>query len=153
MALILYFTLPSVLTINSDMPISIVDVLIILGFVFFLAIETMADIQQFRFQKEKHRRINSGGDLEGYAHGFVRTGLWAYMRHPNYMAEQSIWLMVYLAGAAATGDWFNWTIGGFILLVFLFRGSSDFSEKISASKYPAYEDYQKNVGRFLPKLF
>lgn len=29
-------------------------------------------------------------------------------------------------------------------------GSSDFSEKISASKYPGYAEYQRKVGRFLP---
>jgi steroid 5-alpha reductase family enzyme len=35
--------------------------------------------------------------------------------------------------------------------VILFKGSADFSEEISASKYPAYKDYQKRVGKFLPK--
>ena len=35
----------------------------------------------------------------------------------------------------------------------LFLGSSDFSEKISAEKYTGYGDYQKRVGRFLPKRY
>lgn len=39
-----------------------------------------------------------------------------------------------------------------MLLCLLFVGSSDFSEKISAGKYPAYRDYQQRVGRFLPRL-
>ena len=38
-----------------------------------------------------------------------------------------------------------------ILLVLLFWGSSNFSESISASKYPGYKDYQKKVGRFIPR--
>jgi len=46
----------------------------------------------------------------------------------------------------------NWTIGGCILLVILFKGSSDFSEELSANKYPAYKDYQKSVPRFIPFL-
>jgi steroid 5-alpha reductase family enzyme len=47
----------------------------------------------------------------------------------------------------------NWSLAGAVLLMLLFLGSSDFSEKISAGKYPAYADYQKRVGRFFPKLF
>jgi steroid 5-alpha reductase family enzyme len=41
---------------------------------------------------------------------------------------------------------------GAVLLLILFQGSADFSEKISAEKYPAYSDYMKRVGRFLPKI-
>jgi steroid 5-alpha reductase family enzyme len=53
----------------------------------------------------------------------------------------------------ATGQWFNWSIGGAILLLLLFRGSADFSEEISASKYPKYLEYQENVPRFIPNIF
>jgi steroid 5-alpha reductase family enzyme len=42
---------------------------------------------------------------------------------------------------------------GIILLLLLFQGSADFSEKISAEKYPAYKDYLKRVPRFLPKIW
>jgi steroid 5-alpha reductase family enzyme len=34
--------------------------------------------------------------------------------------------------------------------VILFKGSSDFSEEISAEKYPEYKEYQKSVPRFIP---
>jgi hypothetical protein len=34
----------------------------------------------------------------------------------------------------------------------LFQGSTSFSEGISAGKYPEYKDYQRLVGRFLPKV-
>jgi hypothetical protein len=34
----------------------------------------------------------------------------------------------------------------------LFQGSTNFSEGISAGKYPEYKDYQRLVGKFLPKL-
>ena len=155
MGLILYFTLPVVLTVgNSGRAFNIIDGIAIAGFLFFLGIETLADIQQFKFQKEKYRRIESGEELGSvYGRGFIRSGLWAYMRHPNYMGEQMIWAMVYLLGVAASGLWINWTIGGFILLVLLFWGSSDFSEKISSGKYPEYKNYQSEVGRFFPRIF
>jgi steroid 5-alpha reductase family enzyme len=66
--------------------------------------------------------------------------------------EQSIWIIFYLFSVNATGQWINWTIGGCVLLVILFKGSSDFSEELSANKYPAYKDYQKAVPRFIPGL-
>jgi steroid 5-alpha reductase family enzyme len=117
----------------------------------FVAIEFIADQQQYDFQTEKYRRINAGEPLDGmYAQGFVSSGLWGMVRHPNYAAEQSVWLSFYLFSVAATGEWINWSIIGVILLILLFIGSSDFSEKISAGKYPAYAKYQSKVPRFIP---
>ena len=104
--------------------------------------------------KKYLRRIKSGEQLTGdYADGFLKSGLWAKVRHPNYAAEQAVWIVVYIFSAAASGRGINWSMAGCLLLVILFQGSSDFSEKISADKYPAYKDYQQSVGRFLPKLF
>lgn len=121
-------------------------------FVVLVVIEYIADQQQWDFQTEKYRRINSGEDLGEYAHGFVRTGLWGLSRHPNYGAEQAIWVVYYLFSVAATGEWINWTAAGMILLFILFKSSSDFSEEISAGKYPEYKDYQQKVPRFIPFL-
>ena len=75
------------------------------------------------------------------------------MRHPNYAAEQAIWLAYYLFSVAATGRWINGSLVGAVLLLLLFQGSADFSEKISAAKYPEYAHYLKKVGRFFPKLW
>jgi len=80
------------------------------------------------------------------------TGLWRFSRHPNYFAEQAIWVCFYLFSVSASGQWLNWSIAGSLLLILLFIGSSTFSEEISAGKYPAYADYQKHVPRFLPFL-
>jgi steroid 5-alpha reductase family enzyme len=121
-------------------------------FIALVMIEFIADQQQYDFQTEKYRRINNGLDLGEYANGFVSTGLWSKLRHPNYAAEQAIWVVFYLMGVIATGEWLNWTIAGSILLIILFKGSSDFSEEISASKYSMYKEYQKKVGRFIPKF-
>ena len=60
---------------------------------------------------------------------------------------------MYAFSIVASGRWVNWSMAGCILLLLLFQGSADFSEKISAEKYPKYNDYIKNVPRFLPKLF
>jgi steroid 5-alpha reductase family enzyme len=149
--LILLFTLPMLLAFEGlDIPLGIVDYLAAGLMLAFLVTETIADQQQYTFQTEKYRRINAGEPLQEYAHGFVNTGLWGIVRHPNYACEQLIWKSFYIFSIAATGRILNWSLAGALLLLLLFLGSSDFSEKISAEKYPSYKDYMQKVPRFWP---
>lgn len=152
--LILLFTLPILLAVDNSSALGWTDYIFTVLMIFFIVFETIADQQQWNYQSEKYRQFKERGKAEGiFSKGFTHTGLWKYIRHPNYMAEQSIWICFYLLSAAASGQWINWTMSGCILLVLLFIGSSDFSESISASKYPDYKEYQKNTGRFFPKIF
>jgi steroid 5-alpha reductase family enzyme len=150
--LIFLFTLPILTVIGSDayLGLTLTDYILAALFVGFVIWEYIADQQQYDFQTEKYRRINSNLPLEEYEKGFVSSGLWSIVRHPNYMAEQSIWIVFYLFSVVATGEWINWSIAGCVLLVILFKGSSDFSEEISARKYPEYKNYQRKVPRFIP---
>ncbi len=152
--LLLLITLPLLVAFKGvDTPLGWLEYLATGLILFFIILETIADQQQWVFQNEKYRKIKAGEKLEGdYAAGFNRSGLWGKMRHPNYLAEQAIWVGIYLFSVAATGAWINWSIAGCLLLVILFQGSSDFSEAISAEKYPQYKDYQKSTGRFFPKI-
>lgn len=152
--LIFLFTLPIVTSLSENaQPIGMIDYALAAAYVGLVLIEFIADQQQYNFQTEKYRRIHAGEEIGPYADGFVQTGLWSIVRHPNYAAEQAIWIVFYLFSVAAIGEWINWSIAGCVLLVILFKGSSDFSEEISAKKYPNYTAYQKSVGRFFPKLF
>jgi steroid 5-alpha reductase family enzyme len=155
MGLILLFTLPTLVALQgADKPLFWADYVLTAAFLIMIIIETVADQQQWNYQKEKYRRIKAGEKLDGiYAKGFVHTGMWKYMRHPNYMAEQSVWIIIYLFSVAATGKWVNWSVAGALLLIILFQGSSDFSEKISAQKYSEYKEYQKKTGRFIPRFW
>ena len=153
MALILYFTLPILLTVDPirGTELQLGDYIIAGCMIGFIIMETIADQQQYEFQSMKYALLNKGDELPApYNKGFITSGLWSKMRHPNYFAEQAIWICVYAFSVVASGQWINWTIGGVILLIILFRGSSNFSESISAEKYPAYLEYQKKVSRFLP---
>lgn len=150
--LIFLFSLP-ILTLlgdNIDNSIGMTDILVSILFLAAVTFEYIADQQQYDFQTEKHRRIGHNEPLGQYEHGFVRTGLWGIVRHPNYAMEQSVWILFYLFSVIATGQWINWSIMGCLLLVILFKGSSDFSEEISARKYPLYKEYQRTVPRFIP---
>lgn len=154
MTLIYLFTIPILTGLNEAAPEGLIwaDYVLAAAFVFLVIIETLADQQQWVFQTEKYRRINAQEELGEYQHGFVRSGLWGMVRHPNYMAEQAIWIVFYLFSVVATGQWLNWSIAGCLLLLILFKSSSDFSESITAEKYPEYKNYQATVPRFWPLI-
>jgi steroid 5-alpha reductase family enzyme len=153
--LILLFTLPAVLAWSENgEPLNMLDWVAAAIMLVLIGVETIADQQQYDFQTEKHRRLRSGEKLDGDCEqGFCTKGLWAKVRHPNYAAEQGIWLAFYLFSVPASDRWLNGSLTGAVLLMLLFLGSSDFSEKISAGKYPAYAHYQKSTGRFFPRLW
>ena len=150
MALILFFTLPALKAMESNIPIGILDYILAAIFVALVIMEYIADNQQYYYQEEKYRQKKIGKVADFYKIGFTHTGLWAYMRHPNYSAEQAIWIVFYFFSVIATDIWLNWSIAGALLLVLLFKGSSDFSEEETEKKYPLYKKYIKEVGRFLP---
>lgn len=150
--LILLFTLPTIVALQfRETPLNALDAVAAGAMLLLLAMETVADNQQWRFQSAKKANRESGEPPSPeLAKGFIDTGLWARCRHPNYFAEQGIWFAFYGFSVSASGQWLNWSVAGVLLLAVLFRGSSAFSEEISAAKYPAYQDYQRAVPRFLP---
>ena len=61
--------------------------------------------------------------------------------------------MVGAVAASGLGFWggvVNWTIAGAALLTLLFIGSTVFTESITASKYPAYAEYQRTTSMLVP---
>ena len=123
-------------------------------FLSFLVIESLADNDQYTFQTEKYRLKNENLNLTGeYADGFKQSGLYSIVRKPNYAAEQSIWISFYLFTIASGAKWNNWAGLGCVLLVQLFALSGWFTEKITRTKYPAYNDYMKRVPLYIPNAF
>jgi len=152
--LILLFTLPALVAFQfQEVPMGLLDYIAAGAMFFFILFESVADKQHWDFQNGKWKLINAGKPLPPlYNKGFLDRGLWAHSRHPNYFAEQAIWISFYVFSVAASGQWFNWSIIGCLLLIILFQGSSKFSEEISASKYPEYKNYQERVPQFIPLL-
>ncbi|MCB0755254.1 MAG: DUF1295 domain-containing protein [Flavobacteriales bacterium] len=153
MGLLLIMTYPMLFVLEGGNELGGLDLIAATLMLGFIVYETIADNQQWNFHLEKHAFMNSTGksghDFEG---GFNQRGLWNLSRHPNYFAEQSIWVTFYLFSVAATGEWLNWTITGAVLILMLFQGSSNFSEEITASKYPEYASYQARTSRFIPNI-
>lgn len=146
-ALLLMLVLPLVVVAAAPQPLGWLDAALAAAFAGLVALETVADQQQWRFQQGK----KAGGATGRYAAGFISDGLWARSRHPNYFAEQSIWVTFFLFSVAATGR-LNWSVAGCLLLILLFQGSANLSERLQAQKYPGYPDYQKRTPRFIPRL-
>ena len=152
--LVLCTTLPALIAMRSDAPFGPVDGIAAACMLGFLVLETVADAQQWRFQTRKKALLKDGAKLADlpapYCKGFNTTGLWGRSRHPNYFAEQAIWVSFYFFSVGAGVGVANWSMIGALLLIVLFLGSSAFGEEISASKYPEYAQYRKQVSKFIP---
>lgn len=100
------------------------------------------------------KMLNAGQKLEDlpapYNKGFNTIGLWNVSRHPNYLAEQSIWVSLYIFSIGAGIGIINWSMIGALLLIVLFIASTSLAEEISSSKYPEYPDYCKKVNKYFP---
>jgi steroid 5-alpha reductase family enzyme len=152
MGLVLMMTLPAVRSMGGA-PLSWMDGVLAFLLAGFIVVETVADQQQWNFHREKSRHRERGETLpEKYRKGFVHTGLWGIVRHPNYTCEQAIWILFYFFSVAASGRWLNWSVVGALLLILLFWGSSNFSESISSGKYTDYNSYRERVPRFIPRV-
>jgi len=153
--LILLFSSPVLMAaIYQDKSLTQIDLFAALFMMIFIITESIADNQLYRFHKEKQKKVK---EKDFYSvsinKGFMTEGAWKYVRHPNFVSEQLIWISFYLFGVAASGQWINYTLAGPVLLVLLFAGSSRLTESISSKKYPEYAVYKKKVPRFIPLKF
>ena len=140
-AILLLICLPAYTALTHRTPFGFWDVVVAVLFLAFLVGETVADQQQWTFQ----RRKRAGGETVR----FVQGGLFRYSRHPNFFFEQAQWWAIAAFGVSASGS-LQWTVLGAILLTLLFIGSTRFTESISRSRYPEYADYQRRTSMLVP---
>jgi steroid 5-alpha reductase family enzyme len=142
--LLLLLALPAHVALVQQAPWGPLDTLATIVFLGFLLGETIADRQQWDFQREKLAR--------GAGHGpqFLTRGLFRYSRHPNFFCEMGMWWTFSLFAVAAGGGWIHEGVIGPVLLTLLFHGSTAFTEQLSRAKYPAYADYQRSTSRLVP---
>ncbi|RYP83222.1 hypothetical protein DL769_001418 [Monosporascus sp. CRB-8-3] len=135
---------------TADLAYFAIELLLILS-------EWFSDQQQWDYQTAKKQyqktaKVPRGFSQEDLDRGFVTTGLWAYCRHPNFAAEQTIWFVLYQWSCYASKTLYGWAGFGCLFLLMVFQGSTWLTEQITAGKYPEYGLYQEKVPPFFPRL-
>ncbi len=155
--LVLAICFPALACMESTKPFGAFDVIAAVFSVLFLVLETVSDEYQWKFYQKKIKLLSENGSLEKLPQpfnlGFNISGPWAYMRHPNYLGEQGIWISLYvfvIGAKIAQNAVFHWSFIGPLALVLLFMGSSALGEAISSKKYPRYMDYINSVFKYVP---
>ncbi|KAG5475843.1 hypothetical protein CUR178_03556 [Leishmania enriettii] len=116
-----------------------------------IAVETICDEQQWRFQCAKARKPRQ----TPYCHGFCVTGCFGYSRHLNVFCETSLWVMLAVAArscGAASMAWWQWS-GCALLELFVLLSTATVTERLSSQKYPGYAVYQSITPMFFPSLY
>jgi steroid 5-alpha reductase family enzyme len=119
-------------------PLSWIDLAALVVTAGAITIETVADQQLVAFAKVKRP-----GET-------IRTGLWAYSRHPNYFGELSFWWGLYFFGLAADSGYI-WTIAGPLMMTAMFVGVSiPWMDQRSSERRPEYAEHMKRVSGLVP---
>ena len=147
-ALLVLITLPALTAFeNTGTPLGVPDLIVAALFLLFLIGETIADQQQWDFQRAKAADVAAGRQPVAR---FLTTGLWRFSRHPNFFFEQAQWWVFVVFGMIAAQSPWQWTAIGAILLTGIFIGSTRLTESITRSKYPEYADYQATTSAVVP---
>jgi len=141
-SVLVLITLPALTMLENPAPVGGADIALTIAFLAFLAGETVADEQQWRFHAAKRAGTTSAR--------FLVTGMWKFSRHPNFFFEQAQWWTVFAFAAVSAGSVLQWTIVGPLALVAIFTGSTIFTESITRSRYPEYADYQARTSPIVP---
>ncbi len=123
---------------ESDAMLWVGIVLMVCG----VTLETVADLQKSRAKKKNSRR-------------FVDTGVYRFVRCPNYLGELLLWLGMLLTGVTAFEGVWQWILAllGFLLIAWvMFSGARRL--EIRQDKFygedPEYQKYVKTVPIILP---
>jgi steroid 5-alpha reductase family enzyme len=114
--------------------------------VFGFGFEVVADVQKSRFRANPQNKGN-----------FIKSGLWARSRHPNYFGEIVLWIGVTIIALPVLRGW-QWIalISPLFVTVLLTRVSGvPMLEKRADEKWGGQEDYEaykKNTPVLIPRL-
>ncbi len=77
----------------------------------------------------------------------ISAGAFGYVRHPLYLGS----ILVYLGLTVSTASLFCLAL--LVMIVLFYNYIADYEEKLMEAKFGQdYIDYQKNTGRWLPRL-
>ena len=130
---------PVLYIMSSDAPLNFIDYLA--AFVTFgaVTIEWISDEQLKSFKRNN--------TVQG---AFVKDGLWAYSRHPNYFGEVAFWVGLFLFAIACSTEYY-WTGVGALAMILLFAlYSVPAMDERSRENKEGYADYMDRVSAIIP---
>lgn len=135
-------TIPVYFRLRNGAPM---DAMLYIGFVVMLlglGLETCADLQKSAAKKKSPYEP-------------VFTGLFGFVRCPNYLGELIFWFGVVLSGSTALKSAWQWILVllGYVLLIYIMFSGARRLEVRQNKNYgdnPAYQEYVKRVPILLP---
>ncbi len=101
-------------------------------------IETIADLQLRRFNREKSKS------------DFQDGGLWKYSRHPNYFGEVLFWVGLFLFSTGME-DFYWWILPGPVFMILMFYTISiPMIDRRMLRRRTGYRDYIKRTSAMIP---
>ena len=137
-ALAWLISIPLLLAINSNAPLSLFDLAGVALWLIGMVFEAGGDYQLLRFKRDP---TNRGRVLD--------RGLWRYTRHPNYFGEAAIWWGYYLFALGAGGGWSIYAPALMTLLLLKVSGVASLEKDIHERR-PGYREYVERTNAFLP---
>jgi len=104
-----------------------------------VALETIADEQLRSFNLAKQP-----GEI-------CTRGLWAWLRHPNYLGEILFWWGLWLFGVAAAPDWYWSVIGPLAITAMFLFASIPMLDRRNVARRPGYAEFMKRVPGLVPR--
>ena len=135
--LIVYLTtLPAVFVIRQELRANIGSFIGMAVCVGAATLQLVADTQMQKYRKSGQ-------------HGLIRTGLWKYARHPNYLGEILMWWGIAIqAVSVMPSHW--WLVAGAVANTILFFSVSiPLADKRQSAK-PGYAEYKASTRMLLP---
>ena len=135
--LIVYLTtLPAVCVIRQELRANIGSFIGMVVCIGAATLQLVADTQMHKYRKSGQ-------------HGLIRTGLWKYARHPNYLGEILMWWGIAIqAVSVMPKHW--WLVAGDVANTILFFSVSiPLADKRQSAK-PGYAEYKAGTRSLLP---
>ena len=83
---------------------------------------------------------------------FLRSGLWGWSRHPNYLGEMGFWWGLWLFGVSAVPSAWWWTLAGPVAITLMFRFVSlPMIETRMRERRPGYAAWAERSSLVLPR--
>ena len=99
-------------------------------------LQLFSDVQMQRYRKSGE-------------HGLIRTGLWKYARHPNYLGEILMWWGVGIQAVSVMPDHWYLLAGALANTIMFFTVSIPLADKRQSQK-PGYAEYKAATRSLLP---